>query len=534
MTPTGARTESRALPSFTRGGVFVSKFLVALLACVALAVSACGGSQGNNGPASTGNTAKAQKGGKMTLGAASGIPQLNPAAAGTAFEITLNTLLWDGLTKLDKSGEAAPDLATSWQASNGNKTWTFKLAPNLKFSNGKALTAQDVAKSFQYYLDPETTTQFKQQLASIKSAQAVGSDQVQLNLKTPNALVPKLIADVKVLDLSTLKSINKTPVVTGPFKVKSFIPDQRLTLVRNDNFHGTPTPLDELDIVRASDATAAVTSLRSGDLDALWSAPPSDVASLRSQFNIVEPKINGQYVSWEVDMTSPPFNDVRARQALAYAIDRNAIFKAAYYGQGDVSKTNTPLAENNPWFGGKLTNYSYNLDKAKRLFQAAGVKQVTWWGVSDQYPEWNTSAQILQESLKKIGVTMKIVNRDLSTWPNKFYPAGKKFPGLIVPNFQTYNSDPSLQLSFLLPGRCECNWNSKAFQTSYDKALSISDKAQRKAEWAKAQELINKDVPIYVPVQSAVVTATNKKVTGLWVDASGTPHLEQAGFTAGA
>jgi peptide/nickel transport system substrate-binding protein len=510
----------------------VSKYLAAMAACAALAVSACGGSQGNKQPANTGSTAKAQKGGTLTLGAASGIPQLNPAAAGTAFEITLNTLLWDGLTKLDKSGEAAPDLATSWQASSDNKTWTFKLAPNLKFSDGRALTAADVVKSYDYYTDPKTTTQFKQQIASIKSAKAVGTDQVQIDLKTPVAILPKLIADVKILDVASLKSINKNPVVTGPFKVKAFTPDQKLVLVRNDDFHGTPAPLDELDIVRASDATAAVTSLRSGDLDALWSAPLSDVTQLKSQFNVIEPKVNGQYVSWEVDMTTPPFNDVRARQALAYAIDRNAIFKAAYYGQGDVSKTNTPLAENNPYFGGNLTDYSYNLDKAKQLFQAAGVKQLTWWGVSDQYPEWNTSAQILQESLKKIGVTLKIVNRDLSTWPNKFYPAGKKFPGMVVPNFQTYNSDPSLQLSFLLPGRCECNWNSKEFQATYDKALGTADDAGRKAEWAKAQELISKDLPIYVPVQSAVVTATSKKVTGLWVDASGTPHFEEAGFSS--
>jgi peptide/nickel transport system substrate-binding protein len=518
----------------------VSKFLVVLAACAALALSACGGSQKGSGAANTGsgaantgNTAKARKGGTLTLGAASGIPQLNPAAAGTAFEITLSTLLWDGLTKLDKTGEAAPDLATSWQASPDNKTWTFKLAPNLTFSNGQPITAKEIVKSYDYYLDPKTTTQFKQQISSIRSAKAVGTDQVELDLNVPNAELPKLIADVKVLDTSNLKSINKTPVVTGPFKVQSFIPDQKLVLVRNDNFHGTPASLDELDIVRASDATAAVTSLRSGDLDALWSAPPSDVASLKSQFNVIEPKVNGQYVSWEVDMTSPPFDDVRARQALAYATDREAIFKAAYYGQGDVSKTNTPLAENNPYFGGNLTDYSYNLDKAKQLFQAAGVKKLTWWGVSDQYPEWNTSAQILQESLKKIGVTMNIVNRDLSTWPNKFYPAGKKFPGTVVPNFQTYNADPALQLSFVLPGRCECNWNSKEFKATYDRALGITDQAKRKAEWGKAQELINKDVPLIVPVQAAVVTATAKTVTGVWVDASGTPHLEEAGFTSG-
>src|SRR4051794_41882925 len=115
MTPTGAGMHCRALPSFTRGGVFVSKFLVAILACAALAVSACGGSQGNNGPANTRNTPKARKGGKMTLGAASRIPPLNPPAARTAVEITPNTPLWGGLTQPHQNGEAAPPPAPSRQ-----------------------------------------------------------------------------------------------------------------------------------------------------------------------------------------------------------------------------------------------------------------------------------------------------------------------------------------------------------------------------------------------------------------------------------
>lgn len=522
---------------------------VSLSLVAAIVLAACGGSSDDGvktggGPAAgSGTTAGGtpaagtpKKGGTLTIGAASGIPQLNPVIKGTAWEEALYPLLWNALTKVDADGKVVPDLATSWKASADSKTWTFTLRSGVKFSNGTPLTPQVVVDNFKYYRDPDTATQQKTALAPIASVRASGSDKVVIKLKTPNVVLPNVLAPVEFVDVKALKTIDKDPAVTGPFKVKEFVPDDHLTLVRNPDYFGEPAPLDEIRMVKAADATSAVTSLRSGDLDALWSVPSSDVPQLEGQgdLQVVKPKVTGQYVSWEVDTTTPPFDDVRARQALAYAIDREAILKAAYYGQGQVSKTNTPLADNSPWYGGKLADYSYDLDKAKQLFQAAGVTSLTWWGVAGQYPEWNTSGQILQASLKKIGVTLKIKNTELSTWPAKFYPAGKKFPGLVIPNFQSFATDPSFQLGFLRQGRCECNWDNPAFEKAYDQALATADEAQRKAIWNSAQELINKEVPIYVPVQSATDTAAKKNVVGLWVEASGTPHLESAGFAAGA
>jgi peptide/nickel transport system substrate-binding protein len=321
-------------------------------------------------------------------------------------------------------------------------------------------------------------------------------------------------------------------VVSGPFMVKSFTPEVELEMVPNPEYFGEAPKLEELKLVKESDSTAAVTALRAGALDALWSIPASDAKQLESEpeLQMIEPAVTGVYVSWEMDLTAPPFNDIRAREALAYATDRESILNAAYYGLGSVSKTNTPLAENSQWFGGNLKEYPYDIEKAKKLFAEAGVTELTWWGVSDQYPEWNTSAQILQASLKEAGVKLNIKNSDLSTWPNKFYPAGKSFPGLVVPNFQSYQANPYSQFSFPLAGRCECNWNSKEFDSTYNKALGTADEGARNELWDQAQEIINKEVPLIIPVQPKVVTAAKSDVAGVWVDPTGTPHFESAGF----
>lgn len=524
------------------------KRLVALslpaVAAVTLAACGSGGSSststpstdagGGSGPETTAQTtaAPASGGGSLTVGAASGIPQLNPVLKGTAFEEALFPLLWDGLSRFGQDGTVGPDLATRWTPSADNKTWTFELRDDVRFSNGKALTADDVVQTLKYYQDPDTATQLKTALEPVKSVTARGRTTVVFRLSRPNVLLPEVLVPVKIVDVDSLRTIDREPAVTGPFTVTEFVPDDHVTLARNPDYFGDPAPLDEIRLVKAADSTSAVTSLRSGDLGALWSVPSSDIPQLQNEpsITIVEPEVTGQYVSWEMDLSSPPFDDVRARQALAYATDREAIFKAAYYNQGLVSKTNTPLADNSPWFAQGMTDYSYDPEKARALFAEAGVRELTWWGVAGQYPEWNASGQILQQSLKKIGVDLKISNREISSWPAKFYPAGRRFPGLVVPNFQSFAPDPYFQLSFLLRGRCECNWDSPEFTDLFDEAVGTADRDARKAVWDRAQRLINAEVPIIVPVQSAVATATQKDVVGVWVEGGGLPHFESAGF----
>lgn len=509
-----------------------------IVSAVALATAAAVAASCTSSDPSDRSSPTAAKGGKITVGSAQGIPQLNPAVRTFAWEEVLFPLLWDGLTRTDKSGKVVPDLAESWQASADQKTWTFKLRSGVKFSNGKALTASDVVKSFDYYRKPDTATQEANKIATISKVTATDPSTVTVKLSAPNALFPSAIVWVKILDTATLSSIDKKPVGTGPYTVSSFVPNQRLNLVRNGQYWGTPASLDEIDIVTAADPAAAANSLASGDLDVLWALPQSNANQYEgnSDVTLLKPSIPSQWPSWEVDTTSPPFNNVKARQALAYAVDRNQVLQAAYYGQGRVSQTNDPLGTNNPWYSATgLTDYGYNLDKAKQLFAEAGITAgatLTWWGTAGQNPEWNTAGQILQASLKKIGINLKIVNKDVSTWVGKFYPAGKSYPGLIVPNFQSTPVEAGYSLNFLLKGRCECNWKDPAFTAAYNKALAEPDATARKAAWADVQKIVNEQVPVIVPLQSNVLTAVSNKVHQVWMEGGGQLHLETASRTS--
>ncbi|QYH36368.1 ABC transporter substrate-binding protein [Salinibacterium sp. M195] len=474
---------------------------------------------------------EASTGGSITVAAAQGIPQLNPAIRTFAWEEVLFPLLWNGLSKTDSQGDIVPDLAESWESTADQKTWTFALRDGVTFSNGEALTAAKVVASFEYYLDGETATQEANKISMVSGVEAIDELTVQFTLDEPVATFPSAIVWVKVLDIDSLDTIDKDPIGTGPFTVEAFTPDDSVTLVRNDDYFGEAPALDEIVLVTAAESTSAVTGLRSGDLDVLWSVPAGDVDQLEgeSSISIVRPESPSQWPSWEMDTTSAPFNDVRARQALAYAIDRETILEAAYYGQGVVSPTNNALSENNPWFNADLTDYSYDLEMSKKLFAEAGVNEgdtLVWWGIAGSYPEWNTSGEILQASLKEIGINLDIQNNDIGTWVDDFYPAGKSYPGKIVPNFQSTPPEPAYSLNFYLPGRCECNWVDDEFLTAFSGALAEPDADARKAQWATVQSVINEQVPLIVPLQSTVATGTSSELSGVWVEGGGQLHLE--------
>jgi len=470
----------------------------------------------------------------VTVGAAQAFPQLNPAIRTFAYEETLFPLLWTSLTQTREDGTTGPLLAESWISNAEGTEWTFTLDSGATFSDGSPINADEVKQSFEYYLDPETVTQEANKLAAIASVTAPDAATVVFTMSEPNALLPEAITWVKIIKVSALDAINTAPVTSGPFTVASFSPDNSLEIVRNDAYWGTPAAVAGINFVKAADATSAVTSLRNGDIDILWGTPLADAPGLQDQdgLQVIRPLVPSQAVTWEMDLTSAPFNNLSARQALAYATNRDAILQAAYYGQGVVSTTNNILADDNPAHASDLTQYPYDLDKAKELFAEAGITEgstLTWWGIAGAYPEWQASGEILQASLKEIGIDLQIENNEIGVWVDKFYPGGKTFPGLVVPNFQSVPPEPAFSMNFLLSGRCECNWNNTEFDGLYKQAIGTVDADARNALWAKAQALENNDVPLITPLQVAQVAGASVNLQGVWMEGGGQIHLENVG-----
>ena len=385
-------------------------------------------------PALTSATTCTQHG-TVTFGVAGGaIPALDPNTIASAAQWTIQPLLYNGLTKYAHDGSVLPDLAVRWKHSADLKTWWFFLRHGVKYANGRPFTAKDVVANVTRVLDPATASQARGNIKDVQSVRAIGDYEVRFKTGSPSSILPDQVFLTKMSDVANIAS--KDPKLagngTGPYQVASFTPDQTLSLVPNPNYWGPKPCFSQINFVREPDPTSMVTAFTGGKLDLAFQVPTSAVAKIQSDKNasILKPTTISSVQAWEVDTTSPPFDNVVARQALSYAIDRATMVKVAFAGEATPTLTNDLVNPANPAFDKKLTSYTFNLDKAKQLFTQAGVQPgTTFTFLTDGTPEWTTMGEILQQDLQKIGLNLNDRAGGREHVSRQVLPAGQVLSG---------------------------------------------------------------------------------------------------------
>jgi peptide/nickel transport system substrate-binding protein len=472
----------------------------------------------------------------LTIASAQGITTLDPHKLTFTWEAVLYPMLWSGLVKYTRGGgtELQPDLATSWKSSRDLKTWTFKLRPGLEFSDGKPLTAQHVVGSILRARNPKTGFYRATDLAAVARARAVNRTTVRFTLNRPLATFPWNLLKVRIIDPGRIADLRKNPPTTGPYSVAEFVPDDHVTLEPNASYWGKAAPLREIKIVRAQDDPSAVASLRAGDVQALWNLPWQDIKQLKKNrsMKVVLGQSPATNVVLEMDNQSPPFDNVKARQALAYAVDRKTMVAAAYAGTGLIPWTNQPIPSNNSLFNRRIAKYSYNAQRAKQLFSEAGITSstaLTYWTPAGAYSEWRIVGQILQQDLAKVGIKLTIKTAEINTWASRFSPNGKKYPGLIVPNF--YSGSPPQILYSFKTGAAENNYSNTRYDALVEQADGTINRAKRKRIYDEAQKIFSTEVPTVFLVQNSAPIAVRSNVGRVWIDPIGFPRFEDAVLT---
>ncbi|HEY5058747.1 MAG TPA: ABC transporter substrate-binding protein [Gaiellaceae bacterium] len=479
---------------------------------------------------------KASKG-TLTYGiAGAGITALDPNTIAFAGQEPLQTLLYDGLTEYNSKMQVVPDLATSWTSSPDLTVWKFKLRQGVRYATGRNFTSTDARANILRVLDPTVASQAQGDLKDIRSVRTNGKWGLIIRLGHPSALLPTALINVKMSDTTNVAALNTTGNGTGPYMVGSFSPGQTLTVVPNPHYWGGTACLAQIDFIREPDTTSMVTDFKAGKLGMVWQVPPADIPAAKTNGStfLTPSGVSGAHV-WEVDTTSPPFNNVLARQALSYAIDRKAMIGAAFFGLGTPSYGNEVISANSLFYDKSLTPYTFNLTKAKQLFAEAGVAPgttFTYWALAGRRDEWITMAQILQQDLQKIGFNLTIVRSDVSTWLSKFYPAGKSYPGYIIANYFSLPPDPSYAFSQVRFGSCECNWKDPTFEALAEKAIGTPDVAARTKLYYKMEAIESQQSPVMVIAHQTNIVAVQKGITGAWEDAQGNVHLEGARFAS--
>ena len=467
-----------------------------------------------------------------------GLVALNPNQISSGTQKPVAPLIYDSLVRIDAKGAIVPWLATAWTSSTDQKSWTLTLRQGVRFHSGREFTNQDVRRNLEWISDPSNKSSQAGEIGKIASYVLKGRYQIIINLKNANSQFPGALVFIYMADPL---SLTNPGVVngTGPFKLNEFSSDDHVYVVNNRSYWAGSSKLDGIKVMRSPDATSALLSLQSGALDMVWNVPPTSIAQVRADKDLdflSAPAFTGAHVLM-LDTKSAPFNNVKARQALSYALDRETIFKTAFGSVGEISMTSTPIGIKDTIYKSGMTQYTFNLDKAKALFAEAGVKSgdtLTFWTLAGRRFEWVTMAQVLQSDLKKIGITLDIKPQETASWLGKFFPysasSPKLYPNTIVANFLSPVPTSAYQLNAYTTGGNEAKWDNAEYDALMKEALSATSAAEYKAVTGKMQELYNREVPCVIPLLAANITAFRSVVKGMFLLGEGTPQLQDAYF----
>ncbi len=314
-------------------------------------------------------------------------PTFNPWHPNAFAEsIFINRVMYAGLTKPGKDLAPAPDLATKWEASADGLTWTFTLRTDVKWSDGVAFNADDVAYTFNdIVLNKDLGASGAGNYAAVKNVTVVDPQTVKFNLTRPVSALPSYLAyNAGILPKHSLASgdpfknteFNKSkPVTTGPFKMESFTPGQNVTLARNDSYFGGKPYLDKLVFKIVADSNTQVAQALSGEIDIMILDSKAALDTVKARQNLqVVPRSLVQFYWFALNQENPMFQDVRVRQAILYAIDRKAIIANVDKGYATIANSAISPALAAYYDSSLESRYPYDPAKAKQLLAEAGWK----------------------------------------------------------------------------------------------------------------------------------------------------------------
>jgi peptide/nickel transport system substrate-binding protein len=330
-------------------------------------------------------------------------------------------LIYEPLVRFDKDLNIAPAVAKSWEFSEDAKTLTFKIDPAAKFTDGANVTSADVKASFERLLDEATAAAARSNFLSIDSIETPDAETVVFKLK--NADVPLLASmatiNAAIVSEAAIKADNiaTTAVGTGPFKLDSWEPNAKEVLSANPDWHGGKVALDGITISVLPDETAILASLRAGQTDFALINDPLVATLVPNEANLQLNRVPVlAYNVLQLNAEKAPMDNVKVRQAMSCAINRQEIVDAALAGEGYVTGPLTmPAFAQDP---NSLFCYTQDLDKAKALMAEAGVDgfEATVIAATGEPPVAAAEAQVLQAQLAEIGVKLDIKLMELNVY----------------------------------------------------------------------------------------------------------------------
>jgi ABC-type transport system substrate-binding protein len=495
-------------------------FVVAIVLCVSAMVAAASSGSGASVAAQSGQ-GKIDKNAVLRMGIGLGDlggSTFDPADNhGNPYTTMFQDAIFDVFIHDTPDGKGSPGLAAKWSTPDA-QTAEITLQPNVKFTDGSPFNAAAVKGAWDRLLQINPTY-LPTDMRAITNIEAVGDNVVRVHFNKPvaqtfvdNRLHHSQYTAVPSPANIAANNINTKPVGAGPYMLSAYTPDQKVTVTKNPNYWNPKAQLlGGIEWSQASSGQPAVSALQSGTVDLIWSIPPDSIPAIKSNPNFAVTALPGTRV-FDIGLcaTNGVFANKQARQALQYAIDRNAISQGAWTGIAPPAQSIiTPVS---PYYNKKLDHsYSFNPKKAKALLKQAGVAPgTTISGLAPTSIPNPAIAEIVQSQLKDVGLNLQYtISSDLVN------EAANKKPDVLFVSF-----DPSLwSLAFTQFSTLNiCNWSNP--QVTADLAV-ISDATktdqEKKTAATDLQKTVLDESPVIVTTLGPLTAAHTKNVQGIKV-----------------
>nr|WP_238525880.1 peptide-binding protein [Methylovorus glucosotrophus] len=409
-------------------------------------MTACGKVPGGNAadfdqsyPPSSGGT---------LIDATAGEPSgLIPMIAGEAAASAVASNIFNSLLKYDKNLELQGELAQNWSVSPDQKTITFKLKPGLKWADGKPLTSADVLFTWKLVTDDNTRTPYGSDYKLVIRAETPDAATFRVSYANPYAPALDSWAGLQILPEHLLKGqdINTTsfrfkPVGSHYYKLEEWKPGERISLVRNPNSTQGPPRIDRLVSRFIPDPAAQFLELLADNIDSMTLNPIQYSRIVPSREDLKQKlalykELGNNYTYLGFNLKHKPFDDIRVRQAINYAIDKQELIDGVLLGMGEP--VSSPYKPGTRWTNPDLSPYPYDPNKAIALMKAAGYtgrdkegyllrdgKRLSFDILTNQNKQREMSAVLVQRRLKEIGIDANIRVMEWASFIGRFIKTG--------------------------------------------------------------------------------------------------------------
>ncbi|MGY0693574.1 ABC transporter substrate-binding protein [Virgibacillus sp. FSP13] len=527
--------------------------LFALLLFIALVVSACSSDTSSKdtdtSDDSGDDTAKAEEtDGEKTLifGRGADSIQLDPSKVTDGESIYVTNQIYDTLVRYEEeSTEVRPALASEWNVSDDGLTWTFQLRDDVKFHDGNDFSAEDVVFNFERWATSAEFIYYGYMFGAseddlggiIEKVEATGDYEVTITLSEPNAPFLQTLA-MPPFGIASPEAVEeygedyfKNPVGTGPFVFDEWVPDDSITVTKNEDYFGEVANVDKVIFRTIPDNGARFMELQSGSIDMMTGLNPQDIQTTEDDENlqiIRRPSMNVSYMAMNTEKEGP-MTEKLVRQAINLAIDKEKLI-TLYEGIGKAAKN--PLPPSLWGFNDDVEDYGYDVEEAKALLAEAGyadgfdIKLYTFANPRPYMPQPKVTAQAIQEMLKEVNINVEIVEND---WDTHLAATENGEHDMAFLGWTGDNGDPDNFLYVLLD-KDNAKMGSAgniAFYKSDEihdllkQAQTEMDQDKRTELYLKAQEIIHEDAPWFPIAHTTPPIAANKSVVDYVPHATG-------------